>query len=103
MGNPEPIFVAREVRAIESRILKEKHLKLKLHRYGAGQISGGLSRSVEALGWRMAERLAQTPVTGGDRMNLAFRLELNNHPDFGGGLQLILQDFTLGGTASSGI
>jgi single-stranded-DNA-specific exonuclease len=102
MGNPEPIFVAREVRAIESRILKEKHLKLKLNRYGAGQTSGGLSRSVDALGWRMADRLAQSPITGGDRMNLAFRLELNNHPDFGGGLQLILQDFTLGGTASSG-
>lgn len=102
MGNPEPIFIAREVRAIESRILKEKHLKLKLHRYGAGQTSGGLSRSLDALGWRMAERLAQTPITGGDRMNLAFRLELNNHPDFGGGLQLILQDFTLGDCASSG-
>jgi single-stranded-DNA-specific exonuclease len=102
MGNPEPVFVARDVRALESRLLKEKHLKLKLNRYAEGQTSRSLSRAVDALGWRMAERIAQAPIAAGDRMDLAFRIELNTHPDFGGGLQLILQDFTLGLPASAG-
>lgn len=102
MGNPEPVFVAREVRAIESRILKEKHLKLKVNRYSSGQPSSALSRSVDALGWRMAERLAAAPISSGDRLDLAFRLELNTHPDFGGALQLILQDFTLATVISAG-
>jgi single-stranded-DNA-specific exonuclease len=102
MGNPEPVFVARDVRALESRLLKEKHLKLKLSRYAEGQMSRSLSRAVDALGWRMAERIAQAPIAAGDRMDLAFRIELNTHPDFGGGLQLILQDFTLGLPASAG-
>jgi single-stranded-DNA-specific exonuclease len=102
MGNPEPIFITREVRALESRILKEKHLKLKLNRYSAGQVSGALSRAVDALGWRMAERLAAAPIAAGDRLDVAFRLELNTHPDFGGGLQLILQDFTLGVVTAAG-
>jgi len=102
MGNPEPIFVTREVRALESRILKEKHLKLKLNRYSAGQVSGALSRAVDALGWRMAERLAAAPIAAGDRLDVAFLLELNTHPDFGGGLQLILQDFTLGVVTAAG-
>jgi single-stranded-DNA-specific exonuclease len=102
MGNPEPVFVARDVRALESRLLKEKHLKLKLNRYAEGQTSRSLSRAVDALGWRMADRIAQVPIAAGDRMDLAFRIELNTHPDFGGGLQLILQDFTLGLPASAG-
>jgi hypothetical protein len=50
----------------------------------------------------MAERVAQAPLAAGDRMDLAFRIELNTHPDFGGGLQLILQDFALGLPASAG-
>jgi single-stranded-DNA-specific exonuclease len=102
MGNPEPVFVARGVRALESRTLKEKHLKLKLNRYAEGQTSRSLSRAVDALGWRMAERLSLAPIAAGDRMDVAFRIELNTHPDFGGGLQLILQDFTLGSPASAG-
>ena len=95
MGNPEPYFVCRNARVIESRVLKEKHLKLKLNRYAEGQTAAALSRSVEALGWRMAERLAAAPLVAGDRLDLVFCIERNNHPDFGGALQLILQDFTL--------
>ncbi len=99
MANPEPIFVVREARLIESRVLKEKHLKLKLNRYSDGQTAAALSRSVDALAWRMAERLSEAPLTAGDRLDLAFRIERNNHPDFGGGLQLIVQDFALSSRA----
>ena len=93
VGNPEPVFIARTARVQETRVLKEKHLKLKVHRYGEGQPAAAYSRTIEALGWRMAERVAEAPIGAGDLVDLAFRIERNNHPDFGGGLQLILQDF----------
>ncbi len=49
----------------------------------------------------MAERLASAPLAAGDRLDVAFRIERNNHPEFGGGLQLILQDYTLNAAASA--
>lgn len=96
MSNPEPVFVARGVRnGGPARVLKQKHIKLNLLRYGAGQPSGALSRGIDALGWRMAERLAAQPLEGGDVLDVAFRIERNHHPDFGGGLQLVLCDYAL--------
>jgi len=71
--------------------MREKHLKLKLKRYGAQ--NGPLARGMDALGWRMAHRLELEPVTGGDRLDVLYRIEQNTHPDFGGGLQLILSDY----------
>ena len=99
MGNPEPVFVARGVRNSETRILKEKHVKLKLLRYDNGTL-GPLSRCVEALGWRMAERLEREPIDPGDRIDVAFRVERNNHSDFGGALQLVLCDLNVAQPAS---
>jgi single-stranded-DNA-specific exonuclease len=89
MGNPEPVFVARGVRMmLPPRILKEKHIKLRVA--GAGAEGNG-SRAIDALGWRMAERFAEPPLLAGDRVDIAFRVEENSHPDFGG-LQLVLCD-----------
>jgi single-stranded-DNA-specific exonuclease len=44
-----------------------------------------------ALGWRMAERLQQSPLLAGDAIDIAFTIGHNDHPDFGG-LELTLQD-----------
>ncbi|MGA7366424.1 MAG: single-stranded-DNA-specific exonuclease RecJ [Candidatus Sulfotelmatobacter sp.] len=44
-----------------------------------------------ALGWRMAERLQQSPLLAGDSIDIAFTIGHNDHPDFGG-LELTLQD-----------
>jgi single-stranded-DNA-specific exonuclease len=93
MGNPEPIFVARGVILMgQPKVMREKHLKLKLRRYLKAS-SGALASGLDALGWRMAHRLDVEPLSGGDPVDLLFRIEQNTHPDFGGGLQLVLSDF----------
>jgi single-stranded-DNA-specific exonuclease len=88
MGNPQPVFQARGVRvSAPPKILKEKHLKLRLARE-----NGGFARSVEAVAWRMAERLQDEAILLGDTIDVAFTIEQNTHPEFGG-LQLSLCDF----------
>lgn len=51
-----------------------------------------LSVTFEALGWRMAERLQQSPLLAGDAIDIAFTIGHNDHPEFGG-LELSLRDF----------
>lgn len=122
VGNPEPVFAARRVRLLApARVLKEKHVKLKLasaslgaaeaedspseiarlvtprcHPDAAavGRRAEGWRNSVvyNAMGWRMAERWQTETVLPGDTLDIAFTLEHNPHPDFGG-LELSLRDF----------
>jgi single-stranded-DNA-specific exonuclease len=138
MGNPEPVFAARGVQlAAPPRILKEKHVKLKVragvesrelsaaailaiprcHPDGAairrdekatavaeGYTGGGQLRTgarelrtritFDALGWHMAERLAQSPLLAGDSLDVAFTIGHNDHPEYGG-LELSLRDFQI--------
>ena len=83
--NPEPVFAARGVSLrFPPRILKEKHIKLRL---GSGNASG-----FDALGWRMAERMASEALSPGDRLDVAFCIEENSNPEFGG-MQLVLRDY----------
>ncbi len=143
MGNPEPVFAAHWTElAAPPRVLKEKHLKLKLrtgqplgqtfsesmkadpselaaaavlatprcHPDGAAigrsdkaaAISeGGLPETknrelrtkvvFDVLGWNMAERLQQAPLLAGDRVDVAFTIGHNDHPEYGG-LELSLRD-----------
>jgi single-stranded-DNA-specific exonuclease len=95
MGNPEPVFLARGAMLMgEPRVLREKHLKLKLRRYASGDgARPTLARGLDALGWRMAHRLEERPLAGGGRVDILYRVERNRHPDFGGGLQLVLSDY----------
>lgn len=87
-GNREPILVVRNAVVQQPpKVLKEKHLKLRV---GAGN---GNNRGYDALGWRMAERMQNEGLIAGERLNLAFTLEENQHPDFGGP-QMVLRDFT---------
>jgi single-stranded-DNA-specific exonuclease len=46
----------------------------------------------DAMGWRMAERLQDSPLLAGDTIDIAFTIGHNDHPDFGG-LELSLRDF----------
>jgi single-stranded-DNA-specific exonuclease len=144
-GNHEPAFSARGVRLIAPpKILKDKHIKLKLkagqdnhHEFApdpVGESSGKEELSAvailvtpschpdgaairredkaeaksfqlrtenrelrtvfDALGWHMAERLAQSPLLAGDAIDIAFTIGHNDHPDFGG-LELTLRDFNV--------
>ena len=46
----------------------------------------------DALGWRMAERVQQSPLLAGDTIDIAFTIGHNDHPEYGG-LELSLRDF----------
>jgi single-stranded-DNA-specific exonuclease len=130
VGNPEPVFVARNVRMVAPpRIMKEKHVKLRLASTvevapaeelsevavavianchpDSAQIrrsekatgnrelkAENFRRSVtySALGWHMAERVQHAQLLAGDVIDIAFSIDHNDHPDFGG-LELSLRDF----------
>jgi len=84
-GNPKPVFVARALKLVQPpRIMKETHLKLRVS-------NGG--RPLDVVGWRMAERSAHEALVVGDRLDLAFTVDYNTHPDFVG-VQLTLSDFS---------
>ncbi|MBZ5627368.1 MAG: single-stranded-DNA-specific exonuclease RecJ [Acidobacteriia bacterium] len=127
MSNPEPVFAARGARvAFPPKILKEKHVKMRLigapHPEGGpplslpvepapsaaeGERQGGAvpnssrnGRGIDALGWRMAERVQQASILAGDLVDVAFTLDLNDHPEFGG-LELRLEDIVKSAHAQS--
>jgi single-stranded-DNA-specific exonuclease len=124
-GNPEPVFVARGTRlAAPPRILKERHVKLRLsagfdsapedeallatprchpdgfafRREQVRAAEGAPWRksvTYDALAWQMAERITSENLAPGDRLDVAFSIGYNDHPDFGG-LELTLRDFCRG-------
>jgi len=94
-GNPVPVFVARKCKLVQPvRILKEMHIKLRVVA-GENVANARFQRAHEVLGWRMAERVIQEALVVDDTLDLAFTLDYNQHPDFGG-VQLNLLDFTRG-------
>jgi single-stranded-DNA-specific exonuclease len=119
MGNPEPIFSARNVLLMAPpRVMKEKHVKLRLCAPAVAHSNEELSEAAalvtprchpdsavlprvhaqgsnaiyNALGWRMAERIQQAELIPGDFLDIAFTVDHNDHPEFGG-LELSLRDF----------
>ena len=89
-GNPEPVFSSHGVSLLlPPRILKDKHIKLRLNQRLA---DAKASFNYEAVGWRMAERLQAEALQPGDNLDVAFTVGMNSHPDFGG-LELTLEDY----------
>jgi single-stranded-DNA-specific exonuclease len=89
-GNPEPVFASRETALlVPPKIIKEKHIKLRLSQTRNGSRS---NYSYEAVGWRMAPRLSTESYQVGDKLDIAFSVTVNEHPEFGG-LELALDDF----------
>jgi single-stranded-DNA-specific exonuclease len=85
VGNPEPVFIARRVRiAADPRILKDRHLRLRVQQGPRGGL-------LNALGWNMASRVRDLSLTANVMVDIAYRLRENTHPDFGG-LELELVD-----------
>jgi len=99
MENPQPVFAARAIRLLHPpRIVREKHLKLKLSSVesrdrSVGSFNWRHSVTYDATGWRMADRAASEQLLPGDVLDIAFTVGQNDHPDFGG-LELTLCDFT---------
>ena len=89
MGNPEPVFGARGANVmLPPKVIKDKHLKFRL----AQPNGNARGKSWQAMAWRMAERVASDPLIVGDAIDVAFTLEQNDHPDFGG-LELRVCDY----------
>lgn len=94
MGNPQPVFVARNLKLLAPpRVMKEKHAKLRVRQTtGAGEPGrSAIPRAFDAIAWRMAERVQRDGILAGDLLDLAFTIEENSHPEFGG-LQLSVCD-----------
>jgi single-stranded-DNA-specific exonuclease len=101
-GNPEPLFLARNARLVSApRIMKARHLALDLAQDSATPQNGSSASlpaalpagssgspapvsSIRAVGWNLAERAMELRLTQGSRIDLAYRIRENNHPDFGG-------------------
>jgi len=89
-GNREPVFSSSSVSLLmPPRILKEKHIKLRLNQRLPNTKP---SFNYEAVGWRMAERAMAEALQPGDSLDVAYKIGLNFHPEFGG-LELTLEDF----------
>lgn len=88
MGNPEPVFAAKGVRLLAPpRMIKDKHVKLK---FAVAHGNGGRP-SLDALGWHMGEKVQEAQLLPGDSVDVAFNIEHNDHPEYGG-LELSLKD-----------
>ncbi len=89
-GNPEPVLVSRGVRLLQPpQPIKERHVKLRIGEPGVA--GGSVKRAFDALGWRMAESVGALGLAPGEALDIAYTLEENANPDFGG-MQLVLAD-----------
>ena len=93
-GNPEPLFMARNARLVASpRIMKARHLALSLAQDAASSpgkppaglpVSAAPVSSIRGVGWNLAERAMELRLEQGSRIDIAYRIRENDHPDFGG-------------------
>jgi single-stranded-DNA-specific exonuclease len=89
-GNREPVFSSCGVSLLmPPRILKEKHIKLRVNQRLPNEKG---SFNYEAVGWRMAKRALSEVLQPGDTLDVAYKVGLNFHREFGG-LELTLEDF----------
>ena len=92
-GNPEPVFCASARVAAPPKQVGEKHVRLKLGSVSSAGANGWRRALVyKAMGWRLAERVAEAKLLTGDLLDVAFTLDHNDHAEFGG-IELSLRDF----------
>jgi single-stranded-DNA-specific exonuclease len=83
MGNEEPVFIARNlILDTPPQTMKDEHIRMRVR---------DEHTVMKALGWRWAERVRALALDQGSRIDLAYRLRVNEHPDFGG-LELEIVD-----------
>jgi len=110
MENPEPVFTARAVRLMSpAQPVKDKHVRLRIAPSQNGVTAGANPVSTahdayssstpswrrnvvfKAMGWGLKESCDELQLLAGDRLDIAYTLGLNDHPEFGG-LELTLHD-----------
>jgi single-stranded-DNA-specific exonuclease len=81
-GNPEPIFMARDLQlAAPVRLMKERHIRLEL-RVASTDIPN--LAPIKAVGWNLAHRAQELKLQQGSYIDLAYRIRENDHPQYGG-------------------
>jgi single-stranded-DNA-specific exonuclease len=100
-GNPEPLFSATARLAEPPRVLKDKHVQLKLSPIDGVAAGWKKSLKYKAMAWRLAERVEQEKLLAGDSVEVAFTLDHNDHPEFGG-IELSVRDFQVMKAATHG-
>jgi single-stranded-DNA-specific exonuclease len=89
-GNREPVFSSCGVSLLmPPRVLKEKHIKLRVNQK---RPDAKASYNYEVVGWRMAQRAQAEALQPGDNLDVAYKIGMNVHPEYGG-LELTLEDF----------
>jgi single-stranded-DNA-specific exonuclease len=85
-GNPEPVFLARDVRLLAPvRAMKQRHIRLDLAQSPSSTFSRPVGSGVmRAVGWDLALRATELGLGQGSRIDLAYRIRENDHPDYGG-------------------
>ena len=110
MENPEPVFTAKAVRLMTPpQAVKDKHARLKISPASnngapAASVQAGENPATtqstwrsnitfKAMAWGLRESCERLQLLAGDRLDIAYTLGLNDHPEFGG-LELTLRDVT---------
>ena len=93
-GNAAPVFLAQAKLAAPPKVLRDKHVQFQLLEADDSSQERGWRRNIthRAMAWRMASRVADEKLLPGDRIEVAFSLDQNEHPEFGG-LELSVRDF----------
>jgi single-stranded-DNA-specific exonuclease len=100
VGNPEPVFVVRGVRlGLPLKVVKDKHVRLRVVQQAATSHGRSQFHAFDAMGWRMFERTQNEPLVAGDILDIAFNIEKNSNPEFGG-IRLSLRDFAMAAKAA---
>jgi single-stranded-DNA-specific exonuclease len=83
-GNPEPVFLARDLRlAAPVRVMKERHIRLEL--VPLQSASGAIVQApIRAVGWGLAQRAQELELVEGSVIDAAYRIRENDHPEYGG-------------------
>ena len=98
MENPEPIFTARAVRLMAPpQQVKDKHVRLRVapadESVATAEAAPPWRRNItfNGMGWGLKESCDRLQLLAGDRLDIAYSLGMNDHPEFGG-LELTLRD-----------
>ncbi len=88
-GNPEPVFLARDLQLhAPARFMKEKHIRLELlpcnNSMRDGTPRAFSTAPVSVIGWNLAQRARDLQLDTGSRIDLAYRIRENDHPQYGG-------------------
>jgi single-stranded-DNA-specific exonuclease len=81
-GNPEPIFMERNLQLTTPvRLMKERHIRLELR--SSSSVLPNLA-PIKAVGWNLAHRALELNLQPGSCIDLAYRIRENDHPQYGG-------------------